>query len=72
MKDTINLLLVSRSYSNPSQNDAKSKSSDLLHTLLLCISTSIWELGTPKPGCNLLFTCFCTYLQDFDAKLIKN
>ena len=39
----------------------------LLHSL-----TGVWVLPTPKAGWNLLFHVFCTFLQDYDAKIMRN
>ena len=37
--------------------------------LVLCVSTSIWVLGIPNMGQNLLFPCFGTF--HMNAKVMK-
>ena len=39
---------------------------------LLYILTGVWVLLTPNAGWNLLFHVFCTFLQDYDAKIMRN
>ena len=36
------------------------------------VSTSVWVLHTPNASQNIFFWSFCTFLQDFDAKIMKN
>ena len=41
-------------------------------TKLMYILTIDWVLHTPNAVQYLFFSCFCTFLEDFDAKIMKN
>ena len=39
---------------------------------MLYITTCVWMLHTPNAVWNLLYHILCTFLQDFDSKIMKN
>ena len=49
-----------------------SKYNTFVATTLWYILTSVWVLPTPNAGQNQLFHVFCTFKQNFDAKIMKN